>query len=127
MVTIPRSVFIALSIFVFLTLAACGDNSKAIVLTAQEENGKLLFSQNCAACHATSADLVIVGPSLAGIKERAENQVAEQDGFDYINESILIPGAFVNEGFTDLMPATFGEILTVEEIEALIAYLYVLE
>jgi len=116
-----------LSLIIILALSACGNSGSEINFTEQEKTGQRIFSQNCASCHAKSDDLVIVGPSLAGIKTRAENRVAGQDALTYIKESILVPGAFVNEGYTDLMPPTFGDILTDEEVDALIAYLYRLE
>ena len=127
MVSMRRSKLIYLFLMIVLTLSACGNNSSAIELTEQEAIGQQLFIQNCASCHAKSGNLIIVGPSLAGIKERAESRVSGQDGLTYIRESILIPGAFVNEGYTDLMPPTFGDILTDEEINALISYLNILE
>ena len=110
-----------------LLVGACGESPELSDLSEEEVLGQRLFLENCAACHAADNDLVIVGPSLAGIRNRAGERVAGQDAHNYILDSILDPAKFVNEGFTDLMPRTFGDTLTAEELEALIAYLYRLD
>lgn len=83
--------------------------------------------QHCAACHTTSGDAVIVGPPLAGIADRAETRIAGMDGRAYIEQSILDPGAYINEGYNDLMPKTFGQILSPEEFNALVDFLVTLK
>jgi len=42
---------------------------------------------------------------------------------DYLHQSIVEPDAFVVDGFTNIMPATFGETMSDQEISDLIAYL----
>jgi mono/diheme cytochrome c family protein len=110
-------------------LAACGDG-QALPTTPADPlaaRGRQLFQQNCATCHATAAETVIVGPSLAGIADRAGGRVPGLAARDYIQQSILNPGAHVVAGFEDLMPTTFGKSLTGEELDALTAYLLTLE
>ena len=102
-------------------LAACSGSSSP--LSEREQLGLSLFVQHCAACHSTAGDAVIVGPSLAGIATRAGQGGAGQDAITYIKTSILDPSAYVNEGFNDLMPKSFGTVLTAEELDALVAYL----
>jgi mono/diheme cytochrome c family protein len=118
---------IALLFLLSVLISACSDSAEADALSEEEQLGQLVFSQTCAACHATSADLVIVGPSLAGIGQRAETRVANQDGRTYMENSIRDPAEYIAEGFTDLMPPVLAETLTSEEIDAVIAYLYTLE
>lgn len=114
--------------FVGIVMSACGGGeTNPLQLSEQEMAGARLFTQNCAACHATSPDAIIVGPSLAGVAQRAETKVPGQSGRSYIETSILEPDAYVNEGFDDLMPKTFGKTLTGEEVDSLIAYLLTLE
>jgi len=91
------------------------------------QDGRALFDQHCAACHSTMGDAIIVGPSLADIATRAGQRVAGQDTITYIKTSILDPSAYVNEGFNDLMPKSFGTVLTSEELDALVAYLLTLQ
>jgi hypothetical protein len=68
-----------------------------------------------------------MGPSLAGIAITADQRTIGLTGRDYIEQSILAPSANLVEGFEDLMPQTFGQILTPDELDALISFLYVLE
>ena len=44
---------------------------KAVALTAEQEHGKTLFSNNCAQCHAVT-DEVVVGPGLKGVRQRTQ-------------------------------------------------------
>lgn len=119
-------IFLAVFVALSMLISACSSTTE-IALSEQEQLGQRMFVQNCAACHAQSGELVIVGPSLAGIGQRAENRVPNQDGRSYIENSILNPADYINEGYTNLMPPTFGDTLTDEQLDALIAYLYVLE
>lgn len=120
--------FLATLLLLSLTLSSCGGNAKKPErLSEQELAGERLFIQNCASCHATSPQTIIVGPSLAGIASTAAGKVPGQDARSYIETSVLEPGAYINEGFNDLMPMTFGKTLTGEELDSLIAYLFTLE
>ena len=89
--------------------------------------GRSVFSQECARCHSTSAETVIVGPSLAGIALQAEDRVAGYDARQYLLASIMRPDEFLVDGFESLMPADLGKKLTGEEVDAVIAYLLTLE
>ncbi|MCE2676274.1 MAG: c-type cytochrome [Sediminibacterium sp.] len=57
-----RSIAKIVSIFLFITLSSSIGNQ----LNAQD--GKALFSQNCASCHAVNKNLT--GPALAGVEDR---------------------------------------------------------
>ena len=113
-------------------LAACAPNpdsatSGRTTLTDQEALGQRLYTQNCASCHATTPDTRVVGPSLYNISETAAERVAGMDARLYIEISIIDPSDYVNEGYQDLMPSTFGTTLTGEELDALVAYLFTLK
>ena len=103
-------------------------------------NGKALAEgKGCAACHITAA----VGPAwLAsadangeGVATRAEKHLAEsgytgkaQDARQYLFESTVDPNAYVVQGFQpNVMPATFGNSLTKQDVADLIAYLETLK
>ena len=60
--TMLRSLAKIVSIFLFITLISSIGNQ----LNAQD--GKALFSQNCASCHAVNKNLT--GPALAGVEDR---------------------------------------------------------
>ncbi len=82
-------------------------------------------AQGCTGCHTTG-----VGPDLAGTYTRVENErladpaLAGYTAEQYLVESIINPSAFVAPGFADgVMPASFGTVLTVQDIANLVAYL----
>jgi nitric oxide reductase subunit C len=107
-------------ILLALSVAACGSRAEA---GAQRALGERLFTRHCASCHSTAPDTVVVGPSLAGVADRAEQRVAGMDARTYLETSILDPGDYVVEGFSDVMPRRFGETLDTEELRQLIDYL----
>lgn len=86
----------------------------------------------CTACHITAP----TGPAWLptggepGIGERAEQRITQPDYTgsaetpeQYLFESIVDPGVYLVEGFTDLMPHTYGQTLTDEQTADLIEYL----
>ena len=111
-------------------LAACGSGAAATpapTLTPEQQAGEQVFQANCAACHATVPNTVIVGPSLAGVATRAETRVPGQDAITYLQTSILKPYAYVVDGFPKAMPPDFGKRLTGEEFDEVVAYLLTLK
>lgn len=120
-----------LLILTLLLLAACGGGAEAEtptpILSPQAELGKQVFSRDCGACHSTSPDTIIVGPSLAGIASRAATRVADQDAYTYLLTSVMQPEAYLVAGYEDLMPASLSKQLTGEELDGVIAYLQTLK
>ena len=110
-----------------LILSACGGGQEAGADSALIQQGKLVFQANCSACHSTSPGVTIVGPSLAGIATRAGEMVSGLDARAYIEQSILDPGATLTEGFKNLMPDTYGNSISDENLDALIAYILTIE
>jgi len=78
---------------------------------------------NCATCHSLQPDVVLVGPSLANVGNRAGSRRAGMTAEQYLRQSILDPGAFVVPGFPNAMARNFGEVLNGEQISDLIAFL----
>ena len=97
--------------------------------------GEKLFAQTvigsqagCVTCHSLDAGVVIVGPSMAGIGSRAGSTVSGQSAEDYLRESILTPDSHLVEGFpAGTMPQVWGDELTSEQIDQLIAYMVTLK
>ncbi len=85
--------------------------------------GKRVFEAHCAACHSLAPGVTLVGPSLAGIAVQAATRVDGLDARGYLYTSILRPGAYLVEGFQDLMPSTLAKTLSGEEIDAVVAFL----
>lgn len=96
-------------------------------LSGPEQVGERLFSQACASCHSIVSGVTVVGPSLAGIATSAESRVAGLSAHDYLLQSIVRPSAYLNDGFQDVMPQSFGHIFTDEQLEALVSYLLTLK
>ena len=82
----------------------------------------------CATCHQVASEDRLIGPGLLNIAARAETRVEGEDALEYIHTSIVDPSAFVVPDYPDgLMPQVYGEILSEEEIQDIIAYLFTLE
>lgn len=94
------------------------------------ERGRQLFSSTpaiCSTCHSLEPDVVVVGPSLYGIADRAWYRVTGLSAEQYIRESIINPGAYVVDGFMDAMQKNLGDVLTSDQLSDLIAFLMTLE
>ena len=87
------------------------------------KKGQDLFARlGCSGCHAITGDK-IVGPGMAGVKDRAGTRVPGMSAAAYLEQSIKEPNAFVVPDYPpNVMPATFGS-LSADEISNLIAYL----
>lgn len=88
------------------------------------DGASVFASAGCGGCHAfaPAGSDAQIGPALDDLNAAAEK--AGQPLPDFVRESIVDPGAFIAEGYAEgVMPATFGESLTPEEINALVTYL----
>lgn len=126
-----------------LVLAACGGGGGEASETASggvvgnPDRGKRLYEQTtigtasapgCITCHSLEPDVVIVGPSHAGVGARAGTYVAGMSAEDYLHESIVSPDAHIVDGFTPgVMYQNFGAELNEQEIADLVAYLLTLQ
>jgi mono/diheme cytochrome c family protein len=92
------------------------------------ERGAQLFTQSiggmpsCSTCHALDHSQ-IVGPGMAGIGARAASRQAGISAMEYLHTSIIEPGAYVVEGFQNVMPDVYEQRLSEAQIRDLIAYL----
>ncbi len=105
--------------------------------------GQALFRRappGCFTCHSTVAGVNLVGPSLAGIAQRAATSVASSDyhgtatdAESYIRESIVDPGAYLVPGANyssngvSMMPQGLMQSLPPAQLDGLIAYLMTLK
>ncbi|MCI0398167.1 MAG: cytochrome c [Chloroflexi bacterium] len=124
----PGLALLGLLLFFLATCSAPGSASQpTATVDPLVVQGEITFKQNCATCHAVEPETIIVGPSLAGLAGRAGSQAEGLDARLYIETSILKPSAYLVEGFSDVMPDTFGTRLSGEELDALVAYLLTLD
>lgn len=89
-------------------------------------NGEVLFHTvaACNACHSTSDETWMVGPSLKGIAERAAGKSATKNARDYVRAVILSPDEnIVPQAMPGIMPRSYRNTLTAQQIEDIIAYL----
>ena len=120
---------ILLLVLAAIVLAACSTTSTTPTptLDAVQQTGQAVYNLRCAQCHALAPDTVVIGPSLAGVATRAGSRVEGYDAEAYLERSILVPGDYVVDGFTNTMPTNFGKELTSEELTGVVAYLMTLK
>lgn len=118
-------------------MAACGGGG-------DPEAGERLYTSltigrtevpGCFTCHSLEPGEIKVGPSHAGVAERAA-QVVQQDNYtgsaitaeEYLRESILKPDAYVEFGFAPgVMYQAYSATLTDGEVADLVAFLMTLD
>ncbi len=92
-----------------------------LVALGNAENGAaLIVSKTCSACHREESGSV--GPSFIGIVDYAGTLRSGYTAEGYILESILDPGAYLYDNYTDSMPA-LGTQLSDQELADVMAYL----
>lgn len=78
----------------------------------------------CSSCHYVDSDQMLVGPGMLGVGERAGERVSGEDAAEYLRNSILHPNDHVVEGYpAQVMPQNYGDSLSEEDINDLIAYM----
>ncbi|MFD3166281.1 c-type cytochrome [Herpetosiphon sp. NSE202] len=83
----------------------------------------------CLSCHVVdAAKPQTVGPNLAGIGAHAATRVAGQSANAYLHSSIVDPNSYVVDGFAQgLMFAGYGDALTPQQVDDVVAYLLSLQ
>jgi mono/diheme cytochrome c family protein len=77
----------------------------------------------CALCHSLDGT-ILTGPSLQDIDQTAQRRVEGQSARSYIRTSIVTPNAYKPAGFENgSMVQYYGQVLTEEQIEAVIIFL----
>ena len=120
-----------LIILLALICAACGPTGsagEAVELPAGDAAaGDTLFHQKigglseCSSCHSLDGTRD-TGPSLQGFGEVAGTRRGGEDATTYTMNSILNPGQYIVPGFSNLMPAAYGQQLSRQQLADLIEY-----
>ena len=130
-------------LILMLLLVACGGGggdaaeSSGDSSVGDAAHGEELYNQvtigsasapGCVTCHSMEPDVVLVGPSHAGLANRAGTYKEGVSAEDYLRESINDPDAHLVDGFTvGVMYQNFGTDLKASEVNDLIAYMMTLK
>lgn len=112
-----------------------GDAAGDASLVGNPANGEVLYNQlypeagfACVSCHYPDQETRLVGPGLLNIGTRAATRVEGESAVEYIHNAIVNPGAYVVDGYPDLlMPQIYAELFNEDEINDLVAYLLTFE
>lgn len=81
----------------------------------------------CTTCHMPDSDMTLVGPGLLGVSEHMHDRDPALNAVEYLHQSIVDPNAFIVPNFPPgVMPQTYGQLLSPEDIDNLVAYLMTL-
>lgn len=110
-----------------------GDAAHGADLFAQKVKAGSGQNLPCKACHSLDPGTVIVGPSLAGIADKAATREPGKSAEQYIRESIQQPNAFIvpdsptfQSNGKSVMPDGLGNNMTAQDLADVIAYLLTL-
>ncbi|MDH3248143.1 MAG: cytochrome c [Acidimicrobiia bacterium] len=114
-----------IAVVALMAVASCGGDSGGGPAGEQLFASAVLGGQaGCVTCHSLDPDRVVVGPSLAGVGERAATRVPGQSAREYLPTSIVMPDSHAVDGFdSGRMPSNWGAVLTGAEISVLVDYL----
>lgn len=136
-----RKTLLILLVILALALVACGGGGEEATDDAGSSvgnvsNGEKLFNQatigpnsapGCITCHSLEPDVVMTGPSQSDVGARAAGRVPGLSAEEYLRQSIVDPNAHLVEGFeAGVMYQTFGDELSEQDINDLVAYMLTL-
>jgi cytochrome c oxidase subunit 2 len=101
-----------------------GVETQIVVTPTREGHYTLVCTELCGLGHAftPAGTNAAAGPNLDDVSAAAEQAGVPVD--EFVRQSITDPDAVVTEGYAaGVMPKTFGDSLSDEEIDALVAYL----
>jgi hypothetical protein len=78
----------------------------------------------CSTCHFNRA----IAPPMSGISRRVTEmrQTTPENVSLYLAESILYPSRYVVPVYPDVMPGSFGRIMSLQDVQDIVAYLMTL-
>ena len=97
-----------------------GSESSVDLTNADYDQGFNLYLANCAACHGAQDG---TGPSLVTMRDNAATRIDGMAAADYVYQSIVDPGAYVVDGFSNVMPTDFATQLSPQDINNLVKFI----
>ncbi|TVR22009.1 MAG: hypothetical protein EA396_06860 [Anaerolineaceae bacterium] len=92
-----------------------------------EMAGDVIGEWACVTCHVVDNDEAGVGPGVYSLALRAGDRVPGQPAELYIYESIILPNAYIVEGYSaNVMPIGYADVFTEQELYDISAYLMTL-
>lgn len=135
-----KRLILVLALLLVASLVACGGEpaptgGESEPAGGNADAGEALFAQTsagtlpgCVTCHSLEPGVALVGPSVANVGAEAGSRVSGLSAEEYLRQSIVEPNAYVVEGFGEgIMPAGYGDALSSEQVDDLVAYLLSLE
>jgi len=95
-------------------------------MSPQEAAGSAIFTGKggCVGCHNAGYGGGATGPNLSHIGTEGATKKPGMDAEAFIRESIVQPQVYVEAGYPNgIMPTTFGQTLTPDELNSLVAFL----
>jgi mono/diheme cytochrome c family protein len=127
--TIMRPIYLLL----LLLLAACAAAELPYQVSdlppGETANGEKIFNQAhdaappCSSCHSVDGSGSGVGPDLMGLGARAGSRVDGESAQEYALASILRPGRFLVQGYSNLMYNDYANQLDRQNVADIIAYI----
>lgn len=107
-----------------------GDDTAAVADAGDPVAGEELFNMMytevgfaCVTCHNVDSEERLIGPGLLNISITGADRVEGLSATEYIYQSITMPNAYVVEEYPEnLMPQTYTELFTEEQIQDIVAY-----
>lgn len=84
----------------------------------------LATTKGCIGCHSLDPNQQMTGPTWYNVGNTAITRVPGEGPAEYLHQSIVAPNAYVVSNYTaGLMPQTYADMLTTQELGDMIAYL----
>lgn len=97
----------------------------AALATADPANGETVaLTRGCVGCHALDPAVTMTGPTWFHVGDTAVSRVPGESPALYLYHSIMTPGGFVVPNYPpNIMPATYADQLSTQELADLISHL----